>query len=102
MTLPHAKFAPDYRIEGRAPASAFHAAASPAKSLSVKDSATISAGCCLRSIGSALSSSDAEVVARRCNSQPINIFSIADWFRPLSPITTSRERRSSVAVQARS
>ena len=34
--------------------------------------------------------------------QPTKIFSIAARFSPFSPITTSRERRSSSAVQARS
>ena len=82
-------------MSGTAPASAFQAAASPARSLSVKDSATISAGVWPRSTGSARSSSDAEVVARRCIGQPARIVSMAPRSMPLRPITTSRLRRSS-------
>ena len=59
------------RIEGRGvPTPAFQAAAMPARSLSVKDSATMSAGVWRRSTGSARSSSEAEVVVRMCMAHP--------------------------------
>src|SRR4051812_31487990 len=54
------------RIEGKRAASAFHATARPARSLSVKDRAKISAGVCRRSTGSARSSSEAELVVSMC------------------------------------
>src|SRR5918994_777859 len=75
------------RIEGRFVASAFHAAARAARSLSVKDSATMSAGVCRRSTGSTRSSSEADVVVRMCMAEllsPQNLLD-GDAVQPLQP-----------------
>src|SRR5918995_2692006 len=66
------------RIEGRFAASAFQAAAKPARSLSVKDNATISAGVCRRSTGSTRSSSEADVVVRMCMAELLSRQNLLD------------------------